>query len=273
MASKLKINVLLIFLVMLLLILLAANAAGQEASDFGLIIPAAVQEYWQTHEPDTSEFNSNMLPLALDWSSFDSEVKNQLNCGSCWAFTAVALIENISRKNDLSEQVVISCTAGGCSGGWYGDALKYASDFGVPPEDCYQYLATNGNCDDKCSQPEYLVFLSSYDYYGRWGTPNQSTIGRLKDLLQNGPVCASMLVPADGTFESYSGGVYDYEGGEISSNRGHAILVVGYNENEQYFKAKNSWGSNWGEDGYFRISYDDVTDDVQFGGYACTASG
>ncbi len=241
--------------------------------NFGLTIPQDVTDYWKGKSSASLKFQSGNLLAKVDWSEEDSAVKNQSSCGSCWAFAAVALVENLSDYHNLSEQVIVSCATGSCSGGWYGEALKYIHENGIPPEDCYTYLAENGNCDDGCDNPEYLIKLTEYDYYGRWGLPDDNTIHNLKTLLQTGPVLVSMLVPADGTFTNYTGGIYNYEGSEISSSRGHAVLVVGYDQELEYFKAKNSWSSSWGEAGYFRISYDDVTDDVKFGGYACIASG
>jgi hypothetical protein len=86
-----------------------------------------------------------------------------------------------------------------------------------------------------------------------------------------------MRVPTDNTFNGnpgYQGGVYDYNGGFLPwAGNAHAVLVVGYNDDQQCFKVKNSWGEGWGENGYFRIAYDDVTDDVMFGSYGVTASG
>ncbi len=271
---KIERSLFLIAFIFALVIFVPDIAVGADENKmFGLTIPAEVLNYWTTHLPDTAKYNSNAFPTALDWGNNDSQIKNQLSCGSCWAFASVALVENLGTKNDLSEQVVLSCATGSCAGGWYGNALKYFHDYGVPDENCYQYLIADGVCEDKCTNPSYVEKLSNYDYYGRWGVPTASTVNDLKNLLQSGPVIVSLYVPADGTFESYSEGIYNYNGGAISSDRGHAVLVVGYNDVEGYFKAKNSWGSDWGEAGYFRISYDDVTDDVQFGGYACTGSG
>lgn len=271
----LKISEKLLLIVSILSFIFGANLFAEDNStrSFGLVIPEDVIEYWDTHQPDTIEFNSNAFPTTMDWSINDSDVKNQSTCGSCWAFAAVALIENLGEKTDLSEQVVLSCATGSCYGGWYGNGLKFIHDSGVPEENCYQYTVSDGTCENKCSQPGYLEYITDYDYYGRWGTPTSGTINDLKSLLQTGPVIVSMLVPADGTFEGYTGGIYDYDGDTIPGDRGHAVLIVGYNDAEEYFKTKNSWGDTWGESGYFRISYDDVTDDVQFGGYACTGSG
>ncbi len=265
----------LLLIVCILSLIFEANlfAGDNSAKSFGLVIPEDVIDYWNTHLPDSIEFNSNAFPTTMDWSINDSYAKNQSSCGSCWAFAAVALIENLGDQTDLSEQVVLSCATGSCYGGWYGNALQYFHDFGVPEENCYQYTVSDGNCDDKCSQPSYLEYITDYDYYGRWPTPTSSTINDLKSLLQTAPVIVSMLVPNDGTFDTYSGGIYNYDGETIPGDRGHAVLIVGYNDAEEYFKTKNSWGEAWGESGYFRISYDDVTDDVQFGGYACTGSG
>jgi len=83
-----------------------------------------------------------------------------------------------------------------------------------------------------------------------------------------------MLTPDDPAFNpGYTGGVYNYSGGTIPDDNGHAVLLVGYDDALQCFKVKNSWGPAWGENGYFRIAYDDVTDDVRFGSYAQTGSG
>lgn len=271
---KIAITLFLLALVLLLFIFDPEIFANENLSySKGLIIPEDVTEYWESHYPDSINYNSNNFPTTVDWSINDSNVKNQMSCGSCWAFAAVALVENLGVQTDLSEQVIVSCASGNCSGGWYGNALKYIHDSGIPEENCYQYISSNGDCQKTCSNPACLEKIANYDYYGRWGVPTSSTITDLKNLLQSAPVLVSMRVPADGTFEGYTGGIYNYEGGEIPSNRGHAVLVVGYNDTDGYFFVKNSWSSGWGENGYFRISYDDVTDDVQFGGYACTASG
>ncbi|OQX83551.1 hypothetical protein B6D60_10325, partial [candidate division KSB1 bacterium 4484_87] len=216
--------------------------------------------------------DADQLLSSVDWSVNDSPVKNQTTCGSCWAFAAIGLVENLGIWNDLSEQEIVSCAPGDCNGGWYWDALEYIHNQGVAPEACYPYTATNGNCSDKCNNPNYLAKITDYTpAQGLWGEP--ANVNDIKAQLQNGPLVVAMLVPEDGTFDSYNGGVYNYNGGSISWNNGHAVLVVGYDDNGQYFKVKNSWGTSWGESGYFRIAYDDVVDDVHFGMYGCKASG
>ena len=240
----------------------------------GLIVPEDVKKYWETHTPQLTKYDVTKFLASIDWSGNDSPVKNQGYCGSCWAFAAIALVENLSVRNDLSEQVIVSCVSGNdCNGGWYFDALDYVKNYGVSPENCYPYTATNGSCSNKCSNPDYLVKISNYtSKWGLWGEP--ANVNNIKAQLQYGPICVAMLVPEDGTFDSYSGGVYNYNGGYIPwAGNGHAVLIVGYNDSEQYLKVKNSWGTGWGESGYFRIAYDDVTDDVKFGMYGCVASG
>ncbi len=78
-----------------------------------------------------------------------------------------------------------------------------------------------------------------------------------------------MVVFSD--FDAYSSGVYRHTTGFFKGY--HALLVVGYNDDEKCFKAKNSWGTVWGEGGYCRVSYDDLANGVNFGGYGAQVLG
>jgi C1A family cysteine protease len=256
------------------------RSAGSQCAT-GLVIPKDIREYWASRITPPRKPPSKSLPDSVDWSIYDSSVRYQGSCGSCWAFAATALIENLGNQanlsvdQDLSEQVLLSCATGDCGGGWYWDALNYTQKNGIPSESCYAYKTSKGNCDDKCGAPEFLQKITRFTPSpGLWG--EDQTVEDLKEALQDGPLCVAMRVPDDGTFtgRGYTGGVYDYDGDAISWElNGHAVLLVAYDDTAQCFKAKNSWGDWWGEDGYFRISYDDVSDDVKFGSYACNASG
>ncbi|MGE0085738.1 MAG: C1 family peptidase [Desulfococcaceae bacterium] len=244
----------------------------------GLVIPDEETEYWETHTPSREYRMRRSIPASLDWSGYDSPVRSQGRCGSCWAFTAVALVENMANRANLSiekdfaEQVLISCIldGDGCNGGHYRIGLYHIRDNGIPPELCYQYTYTNGNCSEKCSTPDYTVKVKDVPFDSLWGETDFSP-DDLKGALQDGPLCVGMNIYADFYYNNYKGGIYHYTYGNFVGR--HAILLVGYNENERYFKAKNSWGSSWGESGYFRISYDDVTNQVNFGRNAVNASG
>ncbi len=255
---------------------------GADPCSMGLVIPDSVREYWLARKSPPKRPGYGTLPSSIDWSIYDSPVKSQGVCGACSVFSAVALLENLARRTglstnpDYSEQVILSCTPEiGCQGGWYWDALKYIEENGVPPEACYPYISGPKNCQNRCEYPEYIAKISWFTKSpGLWGEDH--TADDIKLALQDGPLAAAMRVPNDGTFvgEGYKGGVYNYNGGFIPWNtNGHAILIVGYDDELECFKAKNSWGPYWGENGYFRISYDDVEDDVKFGSYACKASG
>ncbi len=235
----------------------------------GCIIPDSIVEYWKNHKPQRLYPKASIT--AIDWSNNDSPIKDQgPTCGSCWAFAATAYIENLGNQNDLSEQVLVSCSgSGGCGGGNYIGALNYFQSTGVPDESCFPYAQSNGECSSMCSNPLFKERISSVSNT-LWG---MASVDNLKAQLQSGPLIVRMLVPEDNSFYDYRSGIYDYNGSTISDSQGHAVLLVGYDDSQQCFKAKNSWGTYWGESGYFRIAYDDVADDVQFGSYAINGSG
>ena len=202
------------------------------------------------------------LPLKFDWRNNDGNwitpVKNQGQCGSCWDFSAVAQVEawwKISNNSDdmldLSEQFILSCgDNGGCNGDAIGTALDFIEMNGIPPETCLEYQASDtvpcisvgANYEDS------LTFISGWGYI----TTDKAIVKNIKNAIYRHPVSASFDVYSD--FYAYSGGVYEhldtatYEGG-------HAILIVGWDDSERSWLCKNSWGTSWGESGYFRIKW------------------
>lgn len=205
---------------------------------------------------------SASYPSSLDWRNKDgndwiSPIKNQGGCGSCWAFSSVAVVEarakielNKSSYNiDLSEQDVVSCNTGGgsCSGGWESVALAHMKNTGIVKESCFAYTATNNSCSNKCSNwQNEILKVQNYNSIS-------ASAGSIKQAVNDyGPVTVYMY--ADDDFMDYLGGVYSHT--VVTWTGGfHSISIVGYNDSGQYWIAKNSWGTGWGESGYFRIAY------------------
>jgi len=202
------------------------------------------------------------IPTDLDWRDNDgswvTQVRNQGDCGSCWLFSAVAQVEtwwNIINEQpdtslDLSEQFIISCAyIGGCGGGDAYDALEWIAHNGVPSESCLPYEASNGvPCENSCSnwQDEAITIPG-------WGfiTLDEPIIDNIKTALMRHPISANFTVYED--FLAYESGVYEHVYG--SDLGGHAILIVGWDDSLECWICKNSWDSDWGEDGYFRIKW------------------
>ena len=201
------------------------------------------------------------LPESFDWRDYQGEdwttsIRNQGQCGSCWAFGAIAALEaaiNIEYNNpdvdvDLSEQYLVSCGPGyGCDGGWANLSFEWLHDTGgAIPESCFPYIAENGSCDDKCSDWErYLFPIGEY-----WTAVNQSDDAIKQALIEYGPLVADVAV-YDDWFEYRSGIlIHPPQPGESVWDINHQPIIVGYNDNEQCWIVKNSWGSYWGEDTY-----------------------
>lgn len=212
-------------------------------------------------------------PSTLDWSSKDgynwlTSVKHQGLCGSCWTFGVLGIAESMwkveqNRPNDqpdLSEQHLLSCSGGGdCDGGYASDAAEYTKTNGVPPESCFPYQASDVDCDP-CL--DYPANASRINYWG-WITqggfiqsddPSIASNTAIVNELQDGPLAGFMTVYDN--FYYYTGDIYEYDPAPGEEGGGHFIVIVGYNMNEQYWICKNSWGTDWGEDGYFKIKWD-----------------
>lgn len=202
------------------------------------------------------------LRSELDWRNKDGSnwmtlVKSQGNCGSCWAFAAVGAFEAVvnvmegdpSIDLNLSEQTLVSqcCDAGDCNGGFPYEALVYIVGTGLPLESCFPYQASNSacnRCQDWLSQTRKAVNAYQLD-------TDPSDIDVIKQYVVNHPIGTGMAVYTD--FFDYGGGIYEHVSGVLEGY--HAIVIVGWNDTDNCWIAKNSWGAGWGESGYFRIRY------------------
>jgi C1A family cysteine protease len=214
------------------------------------------------------------LALAIDWRNYNglnyvTPVRDQGGCGSCWAFATTAELESFvliqenlpGYNEDLAEQILVSCSgAGSCGGGNIAAASSYIRDVGLPPEMDYYYTATNGSCANAASgwqQDAYRIGAWSYACV----SPSADAIKSA--LINYGPLATMFQVYSD--FLSYKSGIYSYTTGSYLGN--HAVLIVGYDDVGQYFIVKNSWGTGWGESGFFKVAYSECNSVVNFGLY------
>jgi C1A family cysteine protease len=203
-----------------------------------------------TYEP----VHWGVLPASVDWRNKGAvtPVKDQGQCGSCWTFSTTGVLEGryFLDNNQLlsfSEQQIVDCAtdAGqGCEGGWPYLAVEYAIKNGLELESDYPYTAQDGTCAFASSKAHQVA--SSYSFVSTKST------NALKTALVDQPV--SVLIEADqSVFQFYSSGV-------ISTGCGaqldHAVLAVGYDKQGvlEAFIVKNSWGQDWGEQGYVYLS-------------------
>jgi len=211
------------------------------------------------------EFNEPM-PNDVDWRQQGAVtgVKNQGQCGSCWAFSTTGAMEGSNKiqgrgLTSLSEQQLVDCagSAGnqGCSGGWPNKAIDYAARVGgLCSGSAYPYRGVQGRCATGCA---------------RVGTTRGSvglarSDGGLTGGVNRAPV--SVAIEASGrAIQAYRSGVFS---GPCGQNLDHAVLVVGYTGNA--YIVKNSWGTSWGEGGYIRMARPQNTCGIQ--NVACYAS-
>jgi C1A family cysteine protease len=203
-----------------------------------------------------------------DWRNKDGKdwttpVRDQGNCGSCVAFATVATIEAQARIQlarpewniDLSEADLFFCGNGRkCAEGWWpSHAMEYARTRGVPEEGCFPYQDHDMDCEACADRAQRLITASRHEEI--------IDVNARKEFLdKTGPMVACLAVYRD--FMYYKEGVYRHVTGDLVGY--HAVSCVGYSESDQCWICKNSWGTGWGENGYFKIAYGEADIDTQF---------
>ncbi|TAK31783.1 MAG: hypothetical protein EPO21_16720 [Chloroflexota bacterium] len=207
------------------------------------------------------------LPASYDWCDEGgcTSVKDQGDCGSCWAFATVGVLEANIRiqdgvEKDLSEQYLISCNTEGwsCDGGWW--AHDYHKDK-VPPGEQAAGAVSEANfpysgTDSACRPPRpHEEKISSWSYVSAEdAVPSSAAIKQA--IYDYGPVAVAMCV--GGAFAAYRGGVFAID--ESSSCWGgvnHGVILTGWDDSQGsngIWYLRNSWGDGWGERGYMRIA-------------------
>lgn len=212
----------------------------------------------RTHtEWDSTDANLYSVPLPpiVDYrnvSNIVSPVKDQGDCGSCWAFSAAESIESQMRLNghmvNVSTQQFVDCVAAdaGCGGGWMDDALAYAEKFGVENDTVYPYQGVAQNCQADPAQtslrPTAYIEVP----------PSDEALQRA--LVTVGPV--SIALDATDNFQSYDPTKTPIFNDPTCDPTmpDHALLLVGYNNVEKYWIVKNSWNTDWGMNGYIYLN-------------------
>ncbi|CAK9176581.1 unnamed protein product [Ilex paraguariensis] len=203
--------------------------------------------------------NVTAVPTTMDWRKKGAvtQIKDQGQCGCCWAFSAVAAVEGITKLKtgkliSLSEQELVDCDTSedqGCEGGLMDNAFTFIqNNHGLTTEANYPYEGTDGTCIGT-KEANHAAKITGYE-----DVPANSESALLK-AVANQPVSVA-IDAGESDFQFYSSGIFT---GECGTELDHGVTAVGYGTSDdgtKYWLVKNSWGTSWGEEGYIRMQRD-----------------
>jgi C1A family cysteine protease len=227
-----------------------------------------ISDFLQEGQHPEAERQKPVYPGDFSHLEWETPIKDQSSCGSCWAFSVVGAIENHYHKltgkpTYFSEQYLLDCDGNpyGCIGGHDDIALKWIMNNGLILQEDEPFFGYQQFCDKDLKKNEYKM-LKDFQQYRQRSKDLQSKEIYFEDLIPNGPV----IVHIDSTFDGL--GWRHYRPLNFDSfvppedckklySGGHAVVAVAtVTENgQQYVIGRNSWGTNWGYKGYFKIPF------------------
>lgn len=215
-----------------------------------------------THgEPGSSTGAPAEFDARTAWPGLIHEIRNQQQCGSCWAFgTAEAMGDRVSialgRKSPvLSPEDLVSCDQGdgdnGCRGGFVDHAWAYVKNVGLLTEACLPYTAGRGHpspCPSSCTDGSVFTRVQASSVYAIHGVESMQS-----EIMTQGPITLTFVVYH--SFTVYKSGVYSKLPSEEADLGGHAVKALGWGSalGTDYWLIANSWDTTWGESGYVRF--------------------
>merc|ERR1711988_1871211 len=204
---------------------------------------------------ETVVLDETTAPASVDWTTKNAvtPVKNQGQCGSCWAFSTTGSTEGAyaiktGKLASFSEQQLVSCAKSfgnqGCNGGLMDDGFKYIMAKGDSLESDYHYTGKTGTCQN--SKIKTALKLSGFK-----DVPSKNEAQLMAAVAQQ-PVSVAIEADQSG-FQFYKSGVFS---GKCGTKLDHGVLTVGYGtqDGKAYWKVKNSWGTSWGQKGYILMA-------------------
>ncbi|XP_071742636.1 low-temperature-induced cysteine proteinase-like [Rutidosis leptorrhynchoides] len=202
--------------------------------------------------------SGDVLPDSVDWRTKGAvaPVKDQGSCGSCWAFSTIGSVEGVNQivtgeLITLSEQELVDCDTSyneGCNGGDMDYAFQFiVKNGGIDSDADYPYISGNGK-DGKCDNARKNAKVVSIDSYEDVPVNNEAA---LQNAAANQPITVA-IEASSRDFQFYTSGVFS---GSCGTNLDHGVVVVGYGteSGKDYWIVRNSWGAEWGEQGYIRM--------------------
>jgi C1A family cysteine protease len=247
--------------------LVGANAATARPMEelCGLVPPPEWREREKLGPAPENPEEADTLPSDWNWCEQGgcTPVRDQRSCGSCWAFGTVGPLECALKLRtgidyDLSEQWLVSCNREGwncLTGGWFAhDYHQWKPDpcgeYGAVLESDFPYVAYDAPC--QCPYPHPFV-INDWDFVEQFHAVASTTAIKQR-MLEYGPI--SVAVYVNSAFQAYNGGVYNACTNTLPVN--HAVVLVGWDDSlgaAGAWRLRNSWGPDWGEDGYMWIEY------------------